>query len=211
MLTYCDFSAGARKRRRRASIQLGRGQVVRRQALQDLTKLAFWRTILHPYPRLGVGNWSYRLSFDAPDIAPDTSVKPASAPPAKRRRRDPRRSHGRAKLLTLDRLDKRTAAAQRAMALVRSFTTDMGGADRLSEGAKQLVQRAAVLGTFIESVEVRWLRGEPIELLDLLAAINAQRRCIETIGAAARQARDITTITPLEYAKRRDLEKEAAA
>jgi hypothetical protein len=120
-----------------------------------------------------------------------TDLAPPPAPP-KRRRRDSRRSHGKAKLLTLDRLDKRTAAAQRAMELVRSFTASMGGADRLSEGAKQLVQRAAVLGTYIEATEVKWLRGEPIELLDLLAAINAQRRCIETIGAATRQARDIT-------------------
>jgi hypothetical protein len=89
----------------------------------------------------------------APPSAPQTS--------AQRRRRGSRRSHGKVKLLTLDRLDKRCASAQRALALVHSFTTDLGGADRLSEGAKQLVQRAAVLGTYIESVEVRWLRGEP--------------------------------------------------
>jgi hypothetical protein len=65
-----------------------------------------------------------------------------------------------------------------------------------------------VLGTYIESVEVKWLRGEQIELLDLLAAINAQRRCIETIGAAARQARAINEITPLEYARRHAEEAE---
>jgi len=109
----------------------------------------------------------------------------------------------------LDRLDKRTAAAQRALALVRSFTASLGGAERLSEGARQLVQRCAVLGTFIEACEVRWLQGQPIELLDYLAAVNAQRRIIEDLGAAARQARDITDLTPLEYAKRRDAEAAA--
>jgi hypothetical protein len=51
--------------------------------------------------------------------------------------------------------------------------------------------------------------ASPIELLDYLAAVNAQRRCIETIGAAARRARDITTLTPLEYAKRCDAEAAA--
>jgi hypothetical protein len=36
-----------------------------------------------------------------------------------------------------------------------------GGGDRLiiSEGERQLVQRAAVLGAFIESCEVKWLSG----------------------------------------------------
>jgi hypothetical protein len=111
---------------------------------------------------------------------------------AKRRRRDNRRSHGKAKLLTLDRLDKRCASAQRALALVRDFSADAGGADRLSAGARQLVQRCAVLGVFIEACEVKWLQGQPIELLDYLAALNAQRRCIETIGATTRQPRDIT-------------------
>jgi len=58
----------------------------------------------------------------------------------------------------------------------------MGGGDCLSEGARQLVQRAAVLGTFIESCEVKWLSGQPIELLDYMAAVNCQRRVLETIG-----------------------------
>jgi hypothetical protein len=92
---------------------------------------------------------------------------------------------------TLDNLDRRCASAQRALALVRDFSVDAGGADRLSAGAKQLVQRAAVLGVFIEACEVKWLQGQPIELLDYLAAVNAQRRIIEDLGAAARQARDI--------------------
>ena len=138
----------------------------------------------------------------APD-APDTSQKVAFGDRAKRRRKDTRRSHGKAKLLTLDRLDKRTAAAQRALALVRAFEVDLGGGDRLSEGARQLVQRAAVLGAYIESVEVRWLQGGKIELLDLLAATNTQRRIIEDLNAATRQARDIT---PLREQLTRELE-----
>ena len=139
------------------------------------------------------------IGRDAPPDAPDLSsgCTPHVAPERakRRRRRDSRRSHGKAKLLTLDHLDKRTAAGRRALQLVRAFETDLGGADRLSEGAKQLVQRAAVLGTYIEACEVKWLRGEPIELLDYLAATNAQRRCIETIGATTRQARAINEIT----------------
>jgi len=31
-------------------------------------------------------------------------------------------------------------------------------------------------------VEVKWLSGQPIELLDYMAAVNCQRRVLETIG-----------------------------
>jgi hypothetical protein len=141
----------------------------------------------------------------APEMAPSCTPQ-TTADRAKRRRRDSRRSHGKAKLLTLDRLDKRTAAGQHALALVRAFEADLGGADRLSEGAKQLIRRVAVLSAYIESVEVKWLRGEQIELLDLLAATNTQRRLIQDLGAATRQARDIT---PLR--ERLALEAEEAA
>jgi hypothetical protein len=59
-----------------------------------------------------------------------------------------------------------------------------------------LVQRAAVLNTFIESCEVRWLAGESIELGDYLAAINCQRRCLESIGLD-RLPRDVTSFGDL--------------
>jgi hypothetical protein len=142
---------------------------------------------------------------DAPGLSSGCTPQ-ATQERAKRRRRDSRRSHGRVKLLTLDRLDKRCASAQRALELVRALETDLGGADRLSEGARQLVQRAAVLGTFIEACEVKWLQGQPIELLDYLAAVNSQRRLIQDLDAATRQARDIT---PLR--ERLALEAEEAA
>jgi hypothetical protein len=138
-------------------------------------------------------------------VAPELLTATASPPPAKPRKRDRsrdlRRSHGKVKLLTLDRLDRRTAAAQRAVQLVDAVSNDLGGSDRLSEGTRMLVQRAAVLNTFIESCEVKWLAGQPIELGDYLAAINCQRRCLESIGLD-RLPRDVSTLSPLEYAKR---------
>jgi glutathione S-transferase len=75
--------------------------------------------------------------------------------------------------------------------LVRALEADLGGADNLSVAARQLVQRAAVLGTYIESVEVKWLRGEQIELLDLLAATNTQRRLLADLGLE-RRPRDVS-------------------
>jgi hypothetical protein len=75
--------------------------------------------------------------------------------------------------------------------LVEAIEKDLGGGDRLSEGERQLVQRAAVLGAFIESCEVQWLGGAAVELQDYLAAINAQRRVLATIGLE-RRARNVT-------------------
>src|SRR6478672_3807163 len=117
------------------------------------------------------------LSLDAPELLTANATPPPAKPRKRDRSRDLRRSHGKVKLLTLDRLDRRTAAAARAIQLVDAISNDLGGGDRLSEGTRMLIQRAAVLNCFIESCEVRWLASESIELGDYLAAINCQRRC----------------------------------
>ncbi len=103
------------------------------------------------------------------------------------------KSTGKSRLLTLGSLDGRTMAARRARELIDAIERDLGGADRLSEGARQLVQRAAVLGAFIESCEAKWLGGEAVPLGDYLAAINSQRRVLATIGLE-RRARDVTPL-----------------
>lgn len=101
------------------------------------------------------------------------------------------KARSKLRLLTLGHLDGRTAAAKRARELIEAIEADLGGGDRLSEGQRQLVQRAAVLGTFIESCEARWLGGEPVDLGEYLAAINSQRRVLATIGLE-RRARNVT-------------------
>jgi hypothetical protein len=139
-------------------------------------------------PNFG-GPSSHFWRFKLPTVAPEMQVE-SSEMRAKRRRKDGRRSHGKAKL-TLGQIDKRTAAGQHALTLVRAFEADLGGTDNLSVAVRQLVQRAAVLGTLIESIEVRWLAGEQIELLDLLAATNTQRRLLSDLGLE-RRARDVS-------------------
>jgi len=117
--------------------------------------------------------------------------------PARRRAATPPKgtgkSTGKVRLLSLASLDGRTMAARRARELIEAIERDLGGADRLSEGARQLVQRAAVLGAFIESCEAKWLGGEDVPLADYLAAINSQRRVLATIGLE-RRARDVTPL-----------------
>ena len=101
------------------------------------------------------------------------------------------KSTGKVRLLSLARLDGRTVAAKRARELIESIEVDLGGSDSLSEGTKQLVQRAAVLGTYVESCEAQWLAGKAVDLTNYLAAINAQRRVLATIGLQ-RVPRDVT-------------------
>ncbi len=141
------------------------------------------------------------MSPDTPELLTASATTPPAKPRKRDYSRDLRRSHGKVKLLTLDRLDRRTAAAQRALQLVDAIGTDLGGSDRLSECTRMLIQRAAVLNTFIESCEVQWLAGQPIELGDYLAAVNNQRRVIQTIGLE-RLPRDVTNFGDLLRADR---------
>jgi hypothetical protein len=106
---------------------------------------------------------------------------------------------GKARLLTLDSLDGRTAAAQAARQLIDTLTSDLGDDDQLSEGQRQLVQRAAVCGAIIADYEARWIAGEPIPLNEYLAAVNVQRRVLATLGLE-RRAKPVETLS--EYLAR---------
>ena len=98
------------------------------------------------------------------------------------------------RLKTLDALDARTHAAQKAQALVSSLEADLGGAENVTVAERQVIQHAGVLGAVIEHQEVSWLAGEEVDESALLAAINCQRRLLETVGLQ-RRARDITPIS----------------
>jgi hypothetical protein len=97
----------------------------------------------------------------------------------------------RVRLLTLDELDGRTSAARLVRELIASIENDLGGAEALTEGQRQLVQRAAVLGAMIEDSETRWIGGAEFDAAAYLAQINAQRRVLATIGLE-RRTRDVT-------------------
>jgi hypothetical protein len=100
---------------------------------------------------------------------------------------------GKARLRDLSHVDGRTRAMQRVRALMAAIENDLGGRDHLTLGQRQLVQRAAVLGAVIEDSEARWAAGAPFEVGNYLAAINAQRRVLATLGLQ-RVARDVTDL-----------------
>jgi hypothetical protein len=102
-------------------------------------------------------------------------------------------AQGKARLLTLDALDARTAAYTSVKKLVETLSTDMGGIEQLSEGEKQLITRGAMLGAILADFEARWVTGQKIELGDYLLAINTQRRVLATLALGLpRRARDIS-------------------
>ncbi len=65
------------------------------------------------------------------------------------------------------------------------------------------VQHAAVLGAVIEHQEACWLAGEEVNETGLLAAVNCQRRLLETVGLE-RRARDVSSIEDAIKAHRRN-------
>lgn len=119
----------------------------------------------------------------------------------------PPKTGGKSRLLTLDNLDRRTAAYRETRKLIDEIEGDLGGSDRLSTGERQLVQRAAVLGAVLTDTESRWIEGEPVDLTGYCTIVNAQRRVLETIGLR-RQPREVPNLA--QYLEAKAAETEAA-
>ena len=98
---------------------------------------------------------------------------------------------GKYRFVTLDELDGRTLAAKRARQLVDDFTSDLGGDSNLSTAERELIQRAAILGTILGNYEAHWLVEGAVPLGEYLPCVNAQKRVLETLGLQ-RRPRDVT-------------------
>jgi hypothetical protein len=84
--------------------------------------------------------------------------------------------------LTLDDLDRRTLAAQRALAMHERLVAERGGAENLSILRYEMTKSVAVLSAMVEDLQVRWLKGEPIDSAAIGTLLNARRREAEVIG-----------------------------
>jgi hypothetical protein len=94
-----------------------------------------------------------------------------------------------------------------------AHTSDLGGADNISEAERVLVRRAAMLTLQLELMEHRWAtehEGEagPKTLLTYHTVTNTLRRVHEALGTK-RRAKDITP-DPLTYARQYDRQAEDA-
>jgi hypothetical protein len=97
----------------------------------------------------------------------------------------------KSRLLTLDVLDRRTAAFRETAQLIAEIYVDLGGEENLSAAEKQLVQHSAILGAYATNLEAQYLRGRNIDVSALCTILNTQRRCFDAIGYQ-RRPRDVT-------------------
>jgi len=112
-------------------------------------------------------------------------------------------SSGKLRPLSLGDIDRRTRAARQAEQLLADLINDLGGPRAVTAGQRELAQRAAVMTALIEDMEARMLRGDPVDMNGYLAAVNAMRRVVATLGCLERRPRVISRDDPLEYAAQR--------
>ena len=86
------------------------------------------------------------------------------------------------RLLTLDSLDGRTAAAKCVNDLIAAIEADQGEADAMSTAKRSIAETAALATAMIRDLGARWIKGEQVDLGLFATLSNAQRRAFETLG-----------------------------
>lgn len=109
----------------------------------------------------------------------------------------------RARLRTLADVDRRTLAGKAAFRLRDDLAGDLGGWDRLSAMQRELVENAALLGAMIKDCAVAYLEGQPTDLAETMALMNAQRRLLSDLGLE-RRLLDVTAPTLRQYLDARE-------
>src|SRR5262249_21102030 len=99
-----------------------------------------------------------------------TAIGVPNAPTRTRNRRAKR------KLITLDDLDRRCRAAQRALDLQDRLVAERGGVEHLSVLRFEMARSVAVLSAMAEDMQARWLSGEDVNPTDIATLLNARRR-----------------------------------
>src|ERR1700730_13089884 len=95
------------------------------------------------------------------------------------------------KLFCVDGLDGRSQTARRFRDLVEGMGNDLGGSDRLSEGQRQLIRRAATLSIMSESVEADFIRNLAFDSEAYGVLCDRLGRCLQRLGLE-RKPRDVT-------------------
>jgi hypothetical protein len=86
------------------------------------------------------------------------------------------------RLFALETLDGRTKTAMRFQDLVEDIVSDLGGRDRISTGALQLVRRAATLSIMAEAMEADAVANKAFDV-DLYGQLTDRLgRCLQRLG-----------------------------
>lgn len=102
----------------------------------------------------------------------------------------PSKSGGKARLLTLDSLDRRTKGYQMAAEFRDELIRERGGEANLDAMRLRFIEDFAVTSAMIQDAQVRWLAGDPVDPSIIATLLNTRRRDAEMIGGPA--PRDIT-------------------
>jgi hypothetical protein len=94
-------------------------------------------------------------------------------------------------LFVVDTIDGRTKEARRFRDVLAQIMDDLGGADRLSEGQKQLARRAALMSLECEKLEAKAVAGEEIDLEAFGKLSDRIGRAFQRLGLK-RASRDVT-------------------
>jgi hypothetical protein len=86
-------------------------------------------------------------------------------------------------------VDGRSALARRFRDVHNEILADLGGADFVSEGERQLARRAAALAVYCETLEAKLANGEPVDSEDWVRVVNALNRTFASIGLRRRARR----------------------
>jgi hypothetical protein len=89
------------------------------------------------------------------------------------------------------------------------ITGDLGGADLLSEGQRQIARRCATIAIACEQMEGEVAAGNSIDLDVYGTLTDRLGRAFQRLGLR-RQPRDVTLPDPLEYARRVDAQEPRA-
>jgi hypothetical protein len=96
--------------------------------------------------------------------------------------------------------DQRGPWARRWKGVLAEIISDLGGADLLSEGQKQLARRCATIAIACERMEGEAAQGHEIDLDAYGTLTDRLGRALQRLGLK-RHPRDVTPPDPLEYAK----------
>ena len=96
--------------------------------------------------------------------------------------------------------DQRGPWARRWRDVLAEIISDLGGADLLSEGQKQLARRCATISIACERMEGEAALGNEIDLDAYGTLTDRLGRALQRLGLK-RHPRDITPPDPLEYAR----------
>jgi hypothetical protein len=105
------------------------------------------------------------------------------------------KSHARSRVSNGKRLflegDQRSKASRRFRDILSAIVADLGGADRLSEGQRQLARRCSLLAVECELIEAKAVAGEAIDLEAYGVMTDRLGRAFQRLGLK-RAAKDIT-------------------